>query len=527
MQPCDAAPGAPAPAIAGVVMDDELEARRTAKAVAEASRDAGATRPVGRARTTRKRGPSLAALRKMPLGDASIELAKLTGLIADDWQEEWVRDTMERDPTGAVWAYFEAAAVIPRQNGKGGLLEIKSLAHLFLVDDCRLIVHSAHEFATALKAFRRLEALIEDTPILAKEVAKVSNSHGEEGITLRDGSAIEFRTRTKGGGRGFSCDLLILDEAMELREYAMAALLPTLSARPNPQVIYTGSAVDQMVHEHGLVLARVRERGHAGDPDLLYVEFAAEISLEDVLRDPDLMDDPVLWAQANPAYPHRITERYLRREIKALSARSFAVERLGIGDWPVTDPAAASIIDLAKWKTLLDGDSSLPGAIRLAVDVAPDRSSASISAAGERADGMTHIEVVDYHEGTAWVAARVAQLVERHDIAEPVRADAVGPVGSLLNAIERLGVKVKTVSASEYAGACGQLFDHVEQQTLRHMGSPELDAAVRGASTRPLADSWVWGRKKSTVDISPLVSCTLAAWDADGAPAGEFSFGFG
>jgi hypothetical protein len=38
------------------------------------------------------------------------------------------------------------------------------------------------------------------------------------------------------------------------------------------------------------------------------------------------------------------------------------------------------------------------------------------------------------------------------------------------------------------------------------------NAAVAGAMTRPLGDAWAWSRKNSTVDISPLVACTLALW---------------
>ena len=63
---------------------------------------------------------------------------------------------------------------------------------------------------------------------------------------------------------GSPADLVLLDEAMFLPNTAIAALLPTLSARPNPQVWYTGSAVDQMTNEHGSAFARVRRRGIDG-----------------------------------------------------------------------------------------------------------------------------------------------------------------------------------------------------------------------------------------------------------------------
>src|SRR5690606_27952937 len=127
---------------------------------------------------------------------------------------------------------------VPRQNGKGGVLEARELAGLFLLGE-RLIVHSAHEFATAEEALERMVALIEGCPDLSRRVKAVKRSHGQEGIYLTNGQRLRYRTRTKGGGRGFTADCVILDEAMVLPEAFIGALMPTLSARPNPQLWYT------------------------------------------------------------------------------------------------------------------------------------------------------------------------------------------------------------------------------------------------------------------------------------------------
>jgi phage terminase large subunit-like protein len=195
---------------------------------------------------------------------------------------------------------------VPRQNGKGAILEARELAGLFLLGE-RLIIHSAHQFDTSLEAFRRLLALIEDTPDFDRRVQRVSRSHGEEGIELKNRQRIRFRTRTKGGGRGFTGDCLILDEAMILPESAHGALLPTLSARPNPQVWYTGSAVDQNIHEEGIVWSRIRERGiRGGDPALMYVEWSVNASSPDEV-DQKIASDPEAWAQANPGLGIRIS----------------------------------------------------------------------------------------------------------------------------------------------------------------------------------------------------------------------------
>ena len=243
------------------------------------------------------------------LGEEALELCGTFGLALDPWQA-FVLDRSLRLNEYGKWAAFEIGVDVARQNGKGTILEGRELVGLFLIRE-RLIIHSAHQFDTSLEAFRRLLTLIESNPDAERRVKRVSRSHGEEGIELKGGQRIRFRTRTKGGGRGFSCDCLMLDEPMILPEATHGALLPTLSARPNPQVWYTGSAVDQTIHEDGRVFARVRERGLKGDdPSLAYFEWSVDSSNPDdvpaaILASPDAI------AQANPGLGIRITLEYV------------------------------------------------------------------------------------------------------------------------------------------------------------------------------------------------------------------------
>lgn len=444
-------------------------------------------------------------------GREAVELAALAGLVLDDWQAMVLDHALGERPNGR-WAAFEVGLVLPRQNGKDSILEARELAGLFLLGE-RLIIHSAHQFDTSLEHFRRLLALIEETPDLERRVRRVSRSHGEEGIELRGGQRIRFRTRTKGGGRGFSGDLLLLNEAMILPESAHAALLPTLSARPNPQVWYVGSPVDQLVHEDGVVLARVRERGMAGDdPALAYFEWSVPVAEPSEVT-VAVASDPAVWAQANPGLGIRISVEHVGHELRSMDPRTFAVERLGVGDWPVTDGSGSGAIRADDWLGLVDVDSEADDPVVFAFDVTPDRSWSTICVAGTRPDGLLHGEVVDRRRGTGWVVGRLVELGERHKPKGFV-CDGSGPAGSLLPELEAAGVVVHAVSPREHAQACGKLVDVVDQRRLRHLGTGELTAAVKGASTRPLGDAWAWSRKSSAVDISPLVGMTLAVWKA-------------
>jgi hypothetical protein len=443
-------------------------------------------------------------------GREAIDFAKKAGLKLDAAQALVLEHALGVKEDGR-WAAFGVGVVEPRQNGKGAILEARELAGLFLFRE-RLIIHSAHQVDTSLEHFRRLLWLIEETPELDRRVAKVRNTNGQEEITLKTGERIRFRSRSRGGGRGFSCDCLVLDEAMFLPEFAYGALLPTLSARPNPQVWHTGSAVDQFVHEHGLVLARVRERGVAGDdPTLAFFEWSVD-GENPSLVPAEVAVDERAWRQANPALPKRISLEHVRNEQRSMDPRSFAVERLGIGDWPATD-GTASVIDINAWQALTDVESKIVGPVCFTFDVTPDRAFATIAASGRRDDGLLHVEVIERRPGTGWIARRLVDLVARHKAAR-VSCDAAGPAGSILPALAAANIAVEAVTARDYAAACGLLFDLVEQEAIRHLGSDVVVNALRGASRRPLADAWAWSRKSSAVDISPLVAVTLAAWAA-------------
>jgi len=443
-------------------------------------------------------------------GDEAIELAAMAGLNLDPWQQYVLRNSLGERADGK-YAAFEVGLVVSRQNGKGSILEARELAGLFLLGE-RLIVHSAHRFDTSLEAFGRLLMLIEGTPNLSRRVKRVSRSHGEEGIELTTGQRIRFRTRTAGGGRGFTADCIILDEAMVVPDAMLRALLPTLSARQNPQIWYTGSAVDQENDEHGVVLARIRERGLTGtDKSLAYFEWSAETPLENLTQ--TVANDPNLWAQANPAMGYRISSEYISNEYASMYGdRGFWIERLGVGDWPNTSPTGVRIIDSALWDACADLESFADDPVCFAFDITPDRSAASISVAGYRPDGLAHIEVVEHRRGTGWLAERLDELKKRHR-SKTIFCDAYGPAGSIIPELERRRIDVTTLNAKEVAQACGIFYDSVvDSSTLRHLATPELDTAVNGATTRPLGDAWAWSRKSSSVDISPLVACTVALW---------------
>src|SRR5215216_6077313 len=264
------------------------------------------------------------------VGVEAVGLAADVGLELDDWQAFVLTESLNE--RGDQWAEFEVGLLVSRQNGKGAILEARELAGLFLLDE-QLILHSAHEYKTAAEGFRRILSLVENSDMLRRRVKQVRTSHGEEGIELRSGGRLRFIARSTGSGRGFSGDCVILDEAQNLPDAAVEALMPTMSARPNPQLWYTftGPDRDKAPCDH---IARVRKRAlRRGDRGLAYFEWS--IDPHDEFCQPgcvvhDNRADVRSWAKANPGTGIRISVEHMAREFASMGERGFDGERLGI-----------------------------------------------------------------------------------------------------------------------------------------------------------------------------------------------------
>lgn len=449
-------------------------------------------------------------------GPEAVELAATAGIIADPWQADYCDMMLAVTPTG-MWVCPECGLVVARQNGKGVVFEIRALAGLYLLGE-RLIMWSAHEYKTAMEGFRRVLDDITNADDLRKRVFKVSNTNGDEGIELHGEGTnritgrqrLRFIARSKGSGRGFSGECNLLDEWFAGTPEQVAALLPTVSAQRNPQIVYASSPPLDAVT--GEPLFRLKDRGETGcDPTLGWADWGAPAGVD--------LDDPIEHARSNPAYNIRIMSETVDRERRSMDDVSFGRERMGI--WP--QRRADALLRPEDWSALVDVDSKAQDPVAFAVDITPMRDFAAIVAYGLRADGLGHVEVIEHKAGTSWVLDKLVELRDRHKPAA-ICLDAAGPAASLLLDLEKAGIvrpedpdkpqlgDLAIPSPREYAGACGSLVDAVRQKQLRHIDEPELAHAVNGVKTRPLGDAWAWGRRAGNVDISPLVAATLARW---------------
>jgi phage terminase large subunit-like protein len=471
-------------------------------------------------------------------GPLAVELAAAAGLTADPWQADAMATMLAVKPDGK-WACFEYCELVSRQNGKGAILEIRALAGLFLLGE-QLIMWSAHEYKTAMEAFRRVLALLRRLGTKVSEnlydvdgiLVKVINTNGEESLERLDtGQRLRFIARSKGSGRGFSGDVNIIDEAFAYTNFQHEALLPTVSARPNPQFIYTSSPpLDGVTGE---VLFALRHRGDPTaprpadaapwqqDPELAYRDWGLAGDLENL--DAVDLDDEAAWRATNPSLgQNRLTIQSVQRERKSMSPEGFARERLGV--WPRRVAGGGGVIDPKLWQDLLvdAAEAGRPTDVAFAVVVSADRSHTTIAAVGPQADGTLQGSIVAYHGGTHWVPERMEQLREKWN---PVGwgIQDKGPTASLWPELEKRNFSpsedrdkpargdVAVPWAADVAAAYGMFVDALDEHKFRHLGDLPLNAAIAGAQTRPLGSGTTWDYR-GPVDSAPVQAMTLAFW---------------
>jgi phage terminase large subunit-like protein len=411
----------------------------------------------------------------------------------------------EYDPETGIPCYREVVVTVPRQSGKTTLIlawEVQRAVGWSQRWGPQRIAYSAQTGNDARKK------LIEDqVPLLlphqkALGIKRILKGMGNEAVEFLNGSRIILLASSQDSGHGKTIDLGVKDELFaDMDDRRDQALVPAMATRPGAQALTASTMGTSESYALNAAVDRGRE---AVMRDLregvAYFEWSADPG-----ADPD---DPATWRTCMPALGFTITEQVVAHARATLSVPEFRRAFLNIPDSMRADP----VISPDDWVGCHARDSRVRHPVVFAFDVSPDRSTASIAVAGESqgSDGV-HVEIVENRSGFQWTVPRIVEIVGRWSPALVV-CDAASPAGALIAPLAAEGVEVRTVSAREHTQACGGFYDAVKARTLRHIGQPELDEAINGADRRTVADAWLWSRRTSAVDISPVVAVTLAHW---------------
>lgn len=446
-------------------------------------------------------------------GDDAGFLASSYGLTPDPWQAMVVASWLGRTVDGRL-AAGRCGLAVPRQNGKNGVVEIVELFKIVVLG--RKVLHTAHEVKTARKAFLRLKGFFENErrwPELAALVQEIRQTNGQEAIVLTNGGSVEFVARSRGSGRGFTVDDLVLDEAQELTDEQLEALLPTISAAPSgdPQIVMLGTPPPP--NADGAPFRRMRAAGVDGkDKRLSWHEWSPE-------RAPNPLDSEALLACAagtNPALGGRLHRSVVEDELAQMSFEGFMRERCGAWD----SDSLGGLIDYPVWleRAIPAAQAPAEGTIAFGVKFSTDGERVSCGVALRPEDGPAHLESFGVSlladGGTSALVAWLS-VPERWRKASKIVVDGRAGSGDLKAQLVAAGVparRIHVVTTDEAITAHAGMLRAIREGEVTHLAQPGLDAQVRVAGKRKIGNAGGWGWQAVTPDgdVTALDAVTLA-----------------
>lgn len=445
----------------------------------------------------------------------ALAIRKLFGFDPMPWQKMVLDVGLEMivdEDTGLlVPAYPEVDVLVPRQSGKTTVTLGRQTWR------CQRQGRQRCAYTAQTRHDAWLKFKEEFFPVLAaSEFAgqyKEQRTSGSEGVSWnRNRSSIMVGTPSETGGHGQVLDDVTIDEAFAHKDASVEqGFRPAMITKPDSQLWVKSTAGHP---KKALYLKQKRDNGRrlvetGVREGVAYFEWSAD--------DEDDPTDEAVWWRTMPALGITQTVRKVRAEFLGMAIHEF--QRAYLNQW--VEDMEEAVLNLAAWGScfnLRDGGQLQfedPPVLCLAVDVNPERSWASISAAGQALEGdLPFVELVDRREGTGWIADRLFELQERYRPVEII-LDRQSPAASLIDELEKARVDLEITDSTYMVRACGNFKDRVALMRFSHRSQQELNDAVKNAGTTQRADAWAWSRKSSRVDISPLVAATLAleSWE--------------
>lgn len=431
------------------------------------------------------------------------ELASRYGLTPDPWQRALLKSWLGRKEDGSI-AAKTAAASVSRQNGKNALIEVRSLYGAAILGE--KILHTAHQLKTARKAFERIKEFFNNErlyPELFSLVKNIRMANGQEAIFLKNGGCIEFVARTRQSARGFSVDVLIVDEAQELTDEQQAAIMSTASTSADPQLIYVGTPPD--LGAEAEVFKRIRKDGIEGlDDTLSYYEWSVE-EIGDI-------SNQDRWYETNPSLGIRLNYEFVKKECRTMSPDVFARERLGW--W--AKKSNSRIFKENEWNALAIAAAPQDGKTTFGIKFSPDDSYVAIVACRREKKGKPHIEIVKYQscaKGVTWVANF---LDERRSKISCVMIDGLGAATNLFGKLEDLSFPAKAMmraKTEDVISAVAMLENAVTEGEITHFDQEALNDSITCAIKRNIGKKGAYALGSTADgDSLPAEASALAIW---------------
>lgn len=448
------------------------------------------------------------------------------------WQQWLLIHALELNADGS-YRFRRVIVEVARQNGKTTLvtvlaaywLFVDALAHPDKVPPSKfLVVGAAQTLDNAKGPYSTVKHWCDPDPHAAGGLAKpdlqqmvqrISNVNGEEGIILK--SLAQYIVRAANNIRSKSAARVIFDELREQHtQDGWNAVSQTVKAIWSSQLWGISNAGDyrsvvlktlvdagrRTVAEWNSTVGtgRIKPAGFPKDHDatLGFFEWSA--------KDGCALSDADAIRQANPSIGYgALTVDMVRGDIQTMTEAAYRTEDLC--QWVTAD--VKPYINPKLWRAGIDRNSRIPveNRVVLAVDTSVDRKTTYVAAAGYRADGLPHVEVIARRDGMMWVPKYLERVREAWPNISEVAIQSKGcPAVDFVDPLTEGGWTVHAIEGFRLGACCGRFRDRVREGKLRHLDQPAIEQQESVAVARQLGEVMVWDRSRSAMQISGLIA---------------------
>lgn len=459
--------------------------------------------PVQSRRTAPKGSPIPRIAPPVPLkheASAYRTFAASLGIDLYPWQVTAAKYLTAKAPTGR-WLYREVAVIVARQNGKTKLL-IPLIVQRLLAGQS--IMHTAQNAKLPREVHDEVALLLQKHyPDQLPHKRAISYAVGHEEIRLTNGGKYRIVAPTKGGARGPSNDLVIVDELREMLDHGfIGAAKPTLTASKMPQMVYLSNAGT----DESQVLNTLKRRAE-DDPVLAYLEWSASPERA--------ADDIAGWIESNPTIGHdpaileTLTTEYRSHQL-AGTLGLYETEHLC--RWVHT--LRESLVDEYSW-SLCRGETGVPQRPVLAFAMDPKGARASCVLAWQDGEYISikvlfNVSPVDAPE----LGREVKRLVQVHG----ARAVGFDPLTD-----KELAKYVKSptpIAGQTWANASARFTAIVNAARLRWDDADAVTDDLTWTASKPNGEgSYHAVRASDDRPITASLAAIRAVWLASGPPA--------
>lgn len=481
------------------------------------------------------------------------------------WQIWFFNHALELDATGEMYRFRIIITMVARQNGKTTVENILALWHMYALES-GMVIGTAQSLDRSEEAWKDCLALAELDDETNDMIVDRNFGHPKF-FNLSNGCEYRVAAATRKGGRGFSGDLILLDELREHTNWqSWASVTNTMNARPLAQAFAFSNAGDEM----SIVLRFQRALAHKelgwpdGDDDKDLIGENSEI-FEGV--DPDLLPEgwdelttalfewsaaPTalrtdVWAiaQANPSMDHKEvsfncpTLRSLLAALRGGPVLEFDQEVL----CRFTAGSDGGPFPTGTWDATRDPEAT-PGEggdIVVCVEISEQRDLAYVARAGRYEKELPPInEYIPTVKDVAvvgiaaemTVAELIPYLIETRDTYKAVvlRSESGAPTANLLEDLRDAELEdgspaqlpVQEWPGPDVIAAHMDMCDRLIRRAIEHLPHRGMDtAALSAVALINPGGAWRIDIRRSPSDTAALYAAIGAVWGLDHMPEEE------